>query len=136
VVGASSTYGITALKIATTVKLARALWIIPLTFIIGAFYKNPEEKNQIAIKPKKPWFILGFVTMAAIVTWVPGLELWGGYVEYAARRLLVLTLFLIGSNISRETIRSVGFRPLVQGFLLWLLVATGTLGGVLNHWIK
>ena len=68
--------------------------------------------------------------MAAIVTWVPELQTTGHWVELVARRGLVLTLFFIGANLSRETIRQVGVRPFVQGFSLWIAVLVATLAFV------
>jgi len=128
VVGAGLQYGAEALQVGTTVKLARALWIVPLTFAFGFFQKNSHEGSKS--KPKKPWFILGFLVMAASVTWIPQLQAAGHWVEWTARRGLVLTLFLIGSNLSRETLQQVGVRPFLQGFLLWVAVLVSTLAFV------
>lgn len=123
VVGASSEFGKEALQIATTIKLARALWIIPLTFILGQLYGKKAGA-------KKPWFILGFLAMAALVTFFPVLQPVGETVAFVARRFLVLTLFLIGSSLSREAIRNVGWKPLVLGVVLWIAVLTSTLGWI------
>lgn len=128
VVGAAMQYGKEALQIGTTVKLARALWIVPLTIGIGFFVK--AEKTEGAQKPKRPWFILGFIAAAALVTWVPALQPAGHIVEWIARRMLVLTLFLIGANLTPATLKSVGARPLIQGVVLWIIVAAGTLGAI------
>lgn len=135
VVGAAMQYGSEALQIATTVKLARALWIVPVTFGIG-FLRARESTAQVgAAKTKKPWFILGFIIAAALVTWIPSLQPAGHVVEMLARHGLILTLFLIGSNLTKDTIQSVGFRPFVQGFGLWILMATGSLSALLLGWI-
>ncbi len=136
VVGATLQYGPGALEVGTTVKLARALWIIPLTLGIGwARRRNGGVQEGATSKPKRPWFILGFLAAAAIVTWIPGLRPLGHEIELIARRTLVLTLFLIGANLTRQTIRSVGMRPLIQGVALWLCVGSATLGAVLLGWI-
>ena len=132
VVGANLLYGPHALAIGTTVKLARALWIVPVTFGIGLWRARNQTTTGEKVKAKRPWFILGFVLVAALVTWVPSLQVTGHYVEWAARRALVLTLFLIGASLSREVIRSVGVRPFVQGILLWVIVASTTLGAVVT----
>lgn len=79
---------------------------------------------------KKPWFIAGFLAMAALVTFLPGLHTAGHLVAMAAQRVLVLTLFLIGAGLSREALRSVGLRPLLQGLALWLIVGSLGLGAV------
>jgi uncharacterized integral membrane protein (TIGR00698 family) len=134
VVGATMQYGPRALEIGTTVKLARALWIVPLTVGMGALGAGAESPpaNSPAPKPKRPWFILGFVGVAAMVTWFPALATMGSWVDFAAKRLLVLTLFLIGSTLTRETIGRVGVRPLLQGLILWIVMAVATLGVVLR----
>jgi uncharacterized membrane protein YadS len=68
--------------------------------------------------------------MAALVTWVPGLQRPGHFVALGAHHVLVLTLFLIGAGLSREALRTVGFRPFIQGLALWLIVASLGLGAV------
>ncbi|MGZ3687747.1 MAG: YeiH family protein, partial [Bdellovibrionota bacterium] len=85
VVGATMSYGRHALEVGTTVKLARALWIVPVALGIGLM--RSREKGEVAAsKAKRPWFILGFLVMAALVTWIPQLETGGHYVEFAAKR--------------------------------------------------
>ncbi len=136
VVGASSGYGTegVALMVATTTKLARALWIVPLTLGIGAW---AARNGQAATgKTKRPWFILGFLAAAALVTYLPALKPAGAWVSALARRSLVLTLFLIGAGISREALKRVGLRPFLQGLLLWVLVGGGTLAAIQSHWIR
>jgi uncharacterized integral membrane protein (TIGR00698 family) len=135
VVGATMQYGPQALKIGTTVKLARAIWIIPVAAMIAILIKEKESTGP-KLKAKKPWFILGFILTAAVVTWVPSLREAGHVVEFGAKRLLVLTLFIIGSNITRETLKSVGIMPLVQGGSLWIITASVTLYSIINGWIQ
>jgi uncharacterized integral membrane protein (TIGR00698 family) len=130
VVGAGLAYGPRALEVATTVKLARALWIVPLTLGLGWLVARREGASPDAPPVKKPWFIAGFLAMAALVTFVPGLHGPGHLVAVAARRVLVLTLFLIGAGLSREALRKVGLRPFLQGLVLWLLVGSLGLGAV------
>lgn len=120
VVGASMQYGAEALQLATTVKLARALWIIPLSFVIAFFMKSKT-------KVKMPYFIFGFVLVAALVTWIPELSSTGMIVADFAKKLLVLTLFFIGLNLNLKSIQKVGARPLILGFSLWIIVASATL---------
>ncbi len=128
VVGASLQYGPEALTIATTTKLARALWLVPLTFCIGLYWnRNSSEKSRA----KKPWFILGFLVMAALVTWVPVIRPLGIYIAGAAKHTLVLSLFLIGSQMTKQTLKQVGFRPFLQGIVLWILVIVSSLKFVL-----
>jgi uncharacterized integral membrane protein (TIGR00698 family) len=128
VVGAALQYGEEALALATTVKLARALWIIPLTLVLARFWtREKREAGAPAAKAKRPWFILGFVAVAALVTWVPGLQDAGKVVALVARQVLVLTLFLVGAGVSRESLRQTGLRPVMLGVVLWVLVGTGSL---------
>lgn len=135
VVGATLSYGAGALQIGTTVKLARALWIVPITIASGYFYH--KRGGQVAQeKAKRPWFILGFIIAAALVTWVPELRPAGHIVESIAKRSLVLTLFLIGTNLTLDTLKAVGMRPLIQGVLLWISVATLTLGAICSGYIR
>lgn len=139
VVGAALQYGTEAVEVATTVKLARALWIIPVTLGVGWFWNrgSREKKGEnVRPTPKRPWFILGFLLAAALVTWVPALKSTGASVSFLAKRTLVLTLFLIGAGISRDTFRNIGFKPLLQGMLLWLFVTSATLSSLYLNWIS
>ena len=135
VVGAALQYGREALEVGTTVKLTRALWIVPLTLAVGALVARGARERSAA-PPRRPWFILGFLLAAALATFVPLLHPVAVGVSEAARRLLVATLFLIGANLTRDTLRAVGARPLVQGVSLWAVVGSGTLGAILAGWIR
>ncbi len=134
VVGAAMQYGARALEIATTIKLTRALWIVPMTLAVGMVW-NRGNADAPAGKAKRPWFILGFLAAAALVTWVPALKPAGHMVFAGAQRSLVVTLFLIGSGLSRGALQMVGRRPLIQGFVLWVLMGSGTLVAILMGWI-
>lgn len=125
VVGATMQYGPRALQTGTTIKLVRALWIIPLTLIFAKFFVPKDRKGTKP--PPFPWFILGFLAVSALVTFIPPLQVVSHQVEWAARRAMVLTLFLIGSGLSRATLQKVGVRPLVHGVLLWFVVACANL---------
>lgn len=122
VVGAAMGVGPTALEVATTTKLARALWIVPLTLAVALIHKRGGVSDI-----KWPWFILGFVAAAAAFTWIPTLEPLGASVNLVGRRALLLALFLVGLGLSRSTLKTVGPRPLVQGVLLWIVVIVGSL---------
>lgn len=136
VVGASATYGNEALVVATTTKLARALWIVPLTLGLGLWISKREHHEAGRAKPKRPWFILGFLAAAALVTFLPALKPAGHFVAELAKRSLVLTLFLLGLGLSRASLAKVGPRPFFQGLLLWILVGGGTLAAILGGWIR
>lgn len=125
VVGAASAFGEEALAVATTVKLTRALWIMPCV-LLAALLSRSEER------PKFPLFVAGFVAAAAVRTLLPSLSpLWDAFVA-VARQSLVLTLFLIGTGLTRDVLRRVGIRPLAQGAVLWLLVSAGTLAAIVT----
>lgn len=135
VVGAGMQYGPQALEIATTIKLARALWIIPVVIIIQYYYSRAAQETDVQGKAKRkyPWFILGFLAMAALMTYVPAFTPAGHVIEFAARRALVLTLFLVGANLSVQTLRSVGFKPMILGVLLWVCVVIFSLLFCMNN---
>jgi uncharacterized integral membrane protein (TIGR00698 family) len=129
VVGAASRYGTEALLIATTVKLARALWIVPLAFLTAAV---KHGKTKITI----PWFILFFFLAAVINTFGPqDAELSQSFFRLG-KLGLTATLFLIGTSISRATLKEVGWRPLAQGVALWLLVGSLSLYFIHTGWIS
>ncbi len=140
VVGATLQYGPEAVETGTTVKLARALWIIPLAFLVGIIRARQDHKAEgkveAAGKAKRPWFILWFLVAAALVTFFPVLQPAGEMVEVAAKRILVATLFLIGAGLTRDAIRLVGFAPFLQGAILWAVVAGATLGAICLGWIN
>lgn len=122
VVGAGLQYGSEALQVATTIKLARAIWIVPVVFIFSHFYSRQKHEDQAHVQ--KPWFILGFLVVAAIFTWIPQLQQFSQMINFISRKGLVLALFFIGTNLSLDSIKSVGLRPLLHAFLLWFAVAT------------
>jgi len=128
VVGAAAKYGAEALAIATTVKLARALWIVPLS-LGTAVVRGAKAKIQW------PWFIGLFCLAAVCNTYLPaGAHAYGIAVK-VAKIGLTATLFLIGSGISLATIKRVGYRALLQGVILWLLVLVGSLWLIRVGWI-
>ncbi len=137
VVAAGAAFGPVAELVATSTKLARALWIVPVAFGVGMLHVRLRGQSAAELRPKakRPWFILGFLLAAALVTFVPGLKTAGHVVNEIAHRLLVLTLFLLGCGITREALKKVGARPLIQGVALWFIVATATLGAILWGWI-
>lgn len=125
VVGAGFQYGPTALEVGTTVKLARALWIVPVTLFLSCVIAPVAEGEKRAVKFKVPWFIPGFLIAAALVTWLPVLAQPGGVVKDISKYLMVTTLFLIGSNLSREKLKELGFKPVLHGVILWIILAAG-----------
>jgi uncharacterized integral membrane protein (TIGR00698 family) len=128
VVGAASRYGSQALVIATTVKLARALWIVPLALATAAVRRS-RAKVQI------PWFIFLFCLAAVVNTYGPQEPRLSQMFFQLGRVGLTVTLFLIGTGISRTTLTEVGWRPLAQGVLLWILVGVTSLYFIHIGWI-
>ena len=128
VVGATAKYGAVALAVGTTVKLARALWIVPLS--IGTAMAN-KSKARI----QWPWFILFFCLAAVANTYVPIFEPAYPVLKHLGVIGLTVTLYLIGTGLSMRTLREVGVRPFLQGVLLWLFVAVGSLSLILGGWI-
>lgn len=124
VVGAASAYGQQALKIATSVKLSRALWILPITF--GASYYYKSGKDNVSI----PYFIFLFVGAMLVNTFFPFLSSIVQPIVPLAEKGLTLTLFLIGTGLSVEMIKKVGIRPLLVGLLLWVTIASGSLAAI------
>lgn len=127
VVGAASRYGAEALEVATTVKLTRALWIIPLALGTSFFFKGTGQK-----KIKIPYFIGWFIAAMVINTYVPAIHPASPYIVKIAKAGLTITLFLIGSGLSAKVLRSVGFRPLLQGVILWLFISLAALWAVFS----
>lgn len=128
VIGAGLAYGSSALALATTIKLARAVWIAPLTLGVSAFRRRDAAADKTTQgRPHFPWFILGFVALAALFTLFPNWAAAGARVSHIAQRLIVLTLFCIGASFTRPALRTVGIRPLLLGTTLWLIVASASL---------
>jgi uncharacterized integral membrane protein (TIGR00698 family) len=129
VVGAAVSYGGGADVVATTMKLARALWIVPVVAVVSALRRRRDDGEHG--KPPRPWFIAGFVLASALFTWVPAIRPAGFLFAIIARRAMIVALFLVGAGLTRAAVRSVGARPFVHGLLLWILMGGGTLALVL-----
>jgi uncharacterized integral membrane protein (TIGR00698 family) len=125
VVGAASKYGNEALQIATTVKLARALWIIPLAFIISLLTKS-EGKIKI------PYFIGFFVLAILAGTYLPFLQNYNHYISEISRDTLKVALFLIGAGLSFQNLKNIGIKPLLLGIFLWIFISGISLFSVIE----
>jgi uncharacterized integral membrane protein (TIGR00698 family) len=121
VVGAGAAYGEEALNVATTIKLTRALWIIPLAVASSFIFRSQGRKVSI------PWFILLFIVAMVLNTFLPIPDALTGGIVVVARKLLCMTLFLIGSGLSVSSIKKVGIKPLGLGVLLWFIISVVTL---------
>lgn len=125
VVGAASKYGNEALQIATTVKLARALWIIPVAFLSSLAFKSNGKKIKI------PYFIGLFVVAVVVNTYVPFVQKFSSSMVEISKTGLTVTLFLIGCGLSKKNLASVGVMPILQGLILWITVSLTTLLAIL-----
>jgi len=128
VVGATAKYGATALAIGTTIKLARALWIVPLSLVTAMTLKSKARIQW-------PWFILLFCLAALLNTLLPAFNPAFGVLNHVGKIGLTVTLFLIGTGLNKETFKRVGTRPLLQGLALWIIVGASTLALILFHCI-
>jgi uncharacterized integral membrane protein (TIGR00698 family) len=128
VVGAAAKYGAVALAVGTTVKLARALWIVPMS-IGAALIKHARAKIQW------PWFIAFFALAAVCNTYLPAGATVYKLLSHAAKIGLTATLYLIGTGISIATLKRVGHRPMLLGLILWLIISTGSLWLIREGWI-
>lgn len=138
VVGAATKFGPQALVIGTTVKLARALWIVPLALATAALMRRRSKKEgggSSSLRIQFPWFIAFFVLAAVLNTYLPAVERPAKWLYTLGRLGLTSTLFLIGSGISRATLKEVGWRPLLLGVLLWLGVGLMSLYFIRTGWI-
>ena len=126
VVGAGAAYGEEALQVATTIKLTRALWIIPLALATSFIFKSEGKKVSI------PWFILWFIVAILINTYLlDSVPQVGKAISGLARKGLIITMFFIGASLSTDVLKAVGVKPLVQGVLLWLIISVGSLAYIL-----
>lgn len=132
VVGAAMAYGEEALEIGTTVKLARALWIVPVTLFLSWFVVEKDENENKKFKLRVPWFIPFFILASAIVTFVPrwlpctteAIKIGGSFIKDISKFLMISTLFLIGANLNKDKLKELGVRPVLQGLILWLILAS------------
>ena len=126
VVGAGAAYGEEALQVATTIKLTRALWIIPLALVTSVIFRSEGKKISI------PWFILFFIVAMLINTYLlADFPQIGKFIAGIARKGLIITMFFIGASLSVDVIKSVGIRPLLQGILLWIIISGASLAYIL-----
>lgn len=125
VVGAAAKFGTQALQIATTVKLTRALWIVPVAFLCAWIFKSKDAKIKV------PYFIGLFLLAVVVNTYVPAIKSISSHIVHLSKIGLTLTLFLIGSGLSRHLLVSVGARPVLQGIILWMVISVASLAAVL-----
>lgn len=129
VVGAANKYGAEALQVATTVKLARALWIIPIS-LLTLFFFNKQSRN-VGAKIKIPYFIGLFVLAMLLNSYVPSISVLAPHIVSISKIGLTITLFLIGATLNFDTLKNVGVKPLLQGVFLWIFIAGLSLTAIL-----
>lgn len=123
VVGAGAAYGKEALEVATTVKLTRTLWIIPLSFIVLFLNRKENKSNKIKI----PWFILYFIIAIVIAYFLPQYQETYNHINWLGKKGMVLALFLIGTSFSIEDLKTAGPKSFLLGISLWIIISLGTL---------
>jgi uncharacterized integral membrane protein (TIGR00698 family) len=123
VVGAAATFGATALSIGTTLKLTRALWIAPISLIAGLRTGNTKKASF-------PLFILGFIAAAILNTYLTQFNPTWHVLAHASKQLLIMTLFLIGTGLTKKVLAEVGIKPMLQGVILWAIVGTSTIAAI------
>lgn len=139
VVGAAARYGPQALAIGTAVKLARALWIVPVSLITAAYMsQSTTHASPLAqrAKVRVPWFIFLFVVASVLATYLPRMTNVYADLSRLGRTGLTATLFLIGTSLSKKTLQTVGIKPLLQGVILWIFLATASLLAIEMGWIS
>lgn len=122
VIGASAAYGTKALEVATTVKLTRALWIIPLSILSMLIFKNNTNKKVII-----PWFIILFIISMTLNTYFNINNELKNIISIISHKLLSVTLFLIGSSLSVKAIKTIGLKPIILGIFLWIIISITSL---------
>jgi len=143
VVGATAKYGPQALEVGTTVKLVRSLWIVPLTLAVAFWtsrngFSHPATATQPAKTRAKiawPWFIALFLAAAAVRSFYPEANGIWAKLSGLGRNAMEVVLMLIGASLSPAMLKRVGWKPMLQGILLWVVVATFSLVAIHQHWI-
>lgn len=129
VVGAGQAYGNEALEVATTIKLTRALWIVPVALLTSFLF--PDKLGSGKRKITVPLFIIFFIAALLLNTYVLSNYQWGvqagSIVSELSKKCLTLTLFFIGAGLSKNVLKSVGFKPMIFGVLLWIIISVVSL---------
>lgn len=135
VVGSCLAYGQESLVVGTTIKLVRALWIIPVSLIIAVIYSKTNHAEAGHGKTKKPWFIMWFVLASLTVTVFPSMQSFGAVIKGFGESLFIVALFMIGYNVSFANIKAVGARVLIQAVSLWIIVSAVVIATLKLGWL-
>jgi len=136
VAGAGAAYGEDALRTAMVVKLSRVLWIVPVTLTAALLFRRRDgvlAEGGARGRLPLPWFIGGFLLASLSARLLPQLHVWAALLAHVARAGFSATLFCIGASLSVAAIRAVGYKPLLQGVLLWLFISCVSLLAVLGY---
>ncbi|MNY42973.1 hypothetical protein D3C86_1779020 [compost metagenome] len=117
------------MQVATTVKLARALWIIPISLLTAFLFNN--KSRSVGARIKIPYFIGLFIVAMLVNTYIPAIGAFTTPIVNIAKIGLTITLFLIGATLNFTTLKAVGVRPLLQGVLLWIFIAVLALSSII-----
>ncbi|MEH2252905.1 YeiH family protein [Nostoc sp.] len=133
VVGAASHYGQSALYTATAVKLSRALWIVPISAAASYIFQRQQKKSGETVqhKPQVPWFIGLFLLASVARTFIPQIVDWALLITHISEAGLTLTLFLIGAGLSQRMLKAVGWKPMLQGVVLWVFISATSLAMIM-----
>jgi uncharacterized integral membrane protein (TIGR00698 family) len=132
VVGAASHFDANALMTATAVKLSRTLWIVPVSLAFAFLFRRDQSIEQsFSHSTKIPWFIGWFLVASISHSIIPVVADWSPVITYVSKAGLKLTLFLIGAGLSTKVLKSVGWKPICQGIILWFVVSTSSLCSIL-----
>ena len=129
VVGAAQAYSEEALNVATTIKLTRALWIVPVALLTSFIFRDKTEDSGKKISV--PLFIIFFIVALLLNTYLlskfeMGMQI-SKFISVISKKCLTLTLFFIGAGLSKSVLRSVGVKPLIFGILLWIIISVVSL---------
>ncbi|MBE9061397.1 putative sulfate exporter family transporter [cf. Phormidesmis sp. LEGE 11477] len=134
VVGAASYFGVEALNTATAVKLARSLWILPVSLLFSRLIRPHDtatRSGEFSQPVQVPWFICLFLLASVARSVIPAIADWSPTITQFSKIGLKLALFLIGAGLSAKTLKSVGWKPILQGVVLWIIVSLCSLGIIL-----
>lgn len=136
VVGAGQAFGEEALEVAITIKLTRALWIVPLALVTGFIFKsNNEGKKKLPVPMFIVWFIVAIVFNTYVLSNSAVCGEWGTTIgqtiNSVARKGLILSMFFIGASLSRDVLRQVGLKPMIQGVALWIVISLASLAYIM-----
>ena len=130
VVATAQLYGNKAAEIATTIKIGRTLWLIPLVIIASIYIGFGAQQSKIRI----PNFVFLFVAASLLGSWLELSTHVVSAVSFFTSTLLVAALFFVGTEITRETLRNLELTTLIHGVILWIGAVTLVLVGVLT-WV-